>query len=163
MAATVTTGLMAGMFFAFSFSVMPGLARVDDRTFVVAMQHVNDATNESASFGLTFSAALVLLGAAAVVHYRLGLRTATWWILAALALYVIAVGITMAVHVPLNETLDAAGIPSQAELGSVRSDFEDPWNSAHIMRTITGTLALACLSLAGSARNRTHLEGAPSA
>jgi uncharacterized membrane protein len=112
---------------------------------------------------LTFSAALVLLGAAAVVHYRLGLRTATWWILAALALYVIAVGITMAVHVPLNETLDAAGIPSQAELGSVRSDFEDPWNSAHIMRTITGTLALACLSLAGSARNRTHLEGAPSA
>ncbi|MDT7600077.1 MAG: hypothetical protein QOK26_2154, partial [Pseudonocardiales bacterium] len=34
MAATVTTGLMAGMFFAFSFSVMPGMARADDRTFV---------------------------------------------------------------------------------------------------------------------------------
>jgi uncharacterized membrane protein len=80
-AATVTTGLMAGMFFAYSFSVMPGLARVDDRTFVLAMQHINHATLESATFQLTFSIALVLLGAAAVVHYRLGLRTATWWIL----------------------------------------------------------------------------------
>jgi len=155
MAATVTTGLMAGMFFAFSFSVMPGLARVDDRTFVVAMQHINDATNESAIFGLTFSVALVLLGAAAVVHYRLGLRTAAWWILAALALYVVAVGITVAVHIPLNEAIGAAGNPGEDKLASVRSAFENPWNSAHIARTITGTLALACLSLAGSARHRT--------
>jgi hypothetical protein len=37
------------MFFAFSFSVMPRLARVDDRTFVVAMQHANDATNGAAA------------------------------------------------------------------------------------------------------------------
>jgi uncharacterized membrane protein len=149
------------MFFAFSFSVMPGLARVDDRTFVVAMQRINDATNESASFMLTFAIAPVLLGAAAIVHYRLRLRTATWWILGALALYVIAVGITMAVNVPLNETLGAAGNPSPDELASVRSDFEDPWNGAHIVRTITGTLALACLGLAGSARDRIRRAAAP--
>jgi uncharacterized membrane protein len=65
----------------------------------------------------------------------------------------------MAIHVPLNESLNAAGNPSQDELGSVRSNFEDPWNSAHVMRTITGALALACLSLAGSTRGRAHLEG----
>lgn len=163
MAATVTTGLMAGMFFAFSFSVMPGLTRVDDRTFVVAMQQVNAATNESAAFGLTFSVAFVLLGAAAVVHHRLGLRTATWWILAALALYTVAVGITVAVHIPLNEALDGAGHPGQEQLASVRSSFEQPWNSAHIVRTLTGTLALGCLSLAGSARGRGRLAGAPPA
>lgn len=146
MAATVATGWMAGMFFAFSYSVMPGLARVDDRTFVVAMQHINDATNESAIFGLTFSVAAILVGAAAVVHHRLGLRTATWWILAALALYLVAVGITAAVHIPLNEALDAAETPGQA----ARAAFEVPWNSAHLARTISGALALACLSLAGS-------------
>ena len=162
-AAMVTTGLMAGMFFAYSFSVMPGLARVDDRTFVVAMQQVNDATVESVTFQFTFSIALVLLGAAAVVHYRLGFRTATWWILAALSLYVVAFGITMAVHIPLVEALDAAGNPSQEELHSVRTDFEDPWNSAHTTRTITGALALACLGLAGSARARSPWQNQPSA
>ena len=33
-AATVTTGLVAGLLFSYAGSVMPALARVDDRTFV---------------------------------------------------------------------------------------------------------------------------------
>ena len=41
LAATLATGLMAGLYFAFSCAVMPGLARTDDRTFVAAMQWIN--------------------------------------------------------------------------------------------------------------------------
>ena len=37
-AATLTTGLMAGLYYAYAISVMLGLSRTDDRTFVSAMQ-----------------------------------------------------------------------------------------------------------------------------
>ena len=39
----VTAGLSAGLFFAFAYAVMPGLARAGDRTLVTAMQGVNVA------------------------------------------------------------------------------------------------------------------------
>ena len=37
-AATLTTGLMAGVFGIYSNAIMPGLRRTDDRTFVAAFQ-----------------------------------------------------------------------------------------------------------------------------
>ena len=37
-AATITNGLMAGLFAAYSYAVMPGLGRTGDATFVEAMQ-----------------------------------------------------------------------------------------------------------------------------
>ena len=39
----VTTGLMAGVYLAFSIAVMPGLARSEDRTYVEAMRGMNVA------------------------------------------------------------------------------------------------------------------------
>jgi uncharacterized membrane protein len=42
-AATLTTGLMAGLYYAYAYSVMLGLSRTDDRTFVSAMQQINVA------------------------------------------------------------------------------------------------------------------------
>ena len=41
--AVLTVGLMAGVYAAFAFAVMPGLARTADRTFVEAMQRINVA------------------------------------------------------------------------------------------------------------------------
>ncbi len=40
-ATTVTTGLVAGLFYANSISVMLGLKRTDDQTCVNAMQQIN--------------------------------------------------------------------------------------------------------------------------
>ena len=42
-AATVCVGLMAGLFYSFAIAVMLGLRAADDRTFVGAMQRMNDA------------------------------------------------------------------------------------------------------------------------
>src|SRR4051812_41285218 len=53
-AATLTTGLMAGLFYAFDVSVMPGLSRTDDRTFVTAMRSINEAI-ENPLFAVTYS------------------------------------------------------------------------------------------------------------
>ncbi len=40
-AATVGNGLLAGVFFGFSSGVVPGLRRVDDRSFVTVVRAVN--------------------------------------------------------------------------------------------------------------------------
>jgi uncharacterized membrane protein len=42
-AATVTMGLIAGLFYAYACSVMLGLRQTDARTFVYAMQRINVA------------------------------------------------------------------------------------------------------------------------
>jgi uncharacterized membrane protein len=39
--ATITTGLMAGVFAIYANAVMPGLRRSDDRTFVSAFQSID--------------------------------------------------------------------------------------------------------------------------
>jgi hypothetical protein len=43
MAATVSTGLVAGVFALYAHTIMPGLAKTDDRTFVGAFQSIDRA------------------------------------------------------------------------------------------------------------------------
>ncbi|WP_395298023.1 DUF1772 domain-containing protein [Kitasatospora hibisci] len=144
-AATVAMGLMAGLFFAFDVSVMPGLARGDDRTYVTAMQNVNKAI-ENGVFGLVFVAALVVTGGAAFVQYQGGRRGAALWAAAATALYLVALVVTMAVNVPLNNELAGAGDPALIQdLGAVRDRFESTWVTANVVRTLLCTAGLAAL------------------
>src|SRR3954447_15065245 len=63
--AAVVAGLQAGTYFTWATGVMPGLAKVDDRTFVDAVQQMNIAIVNPV-FIATFRGAPVLAGAAAV-------------------------------------------------------------------------------------------------
>lgn len=58
-----------GFFYAFACSVMVGLARTDDRTFVATMQWIN-ATVRNAAFAPAFFGALLVTAAAAVIDVR---------------------------------------------------------------------------------------------
>ncbi|MEV1147627.1 anthrone oxygenase family protein, partial [Micromonospora sp. NPDC049799] len=104
--ATVTTGLMAGLYLGFSVAVMPALARVDDATFVRVMQRINDAI-QNPLFGLVFVGALVAGGAAAWWHLDRG--DVRWWVLAGAVGYAVTVAVTVAANIPLNNRLDRAG------------------------------------------------------
>jgi uncharacterized membrane protein len=145
-AATLTMGLIAGVFFDWTVSIMPALAQSDDRTFVVVMQKTITTMNSSPAFLFSFTGAFVFTGAAAILQHRLGARTAVRWILAALALYVVAIVITMGVHPPLNEALVSAGDPDKiADIAAIRKDVEGPWMNAHMVRTVAVTVALTFL------------------
>jgi uncharacterized membrane protein len=61
--AAVATGLIAGLFYAYSVSVMPDLAGADDHTFVHGMNEINDAI-ENPVFFLSFLGAPALTLAA---------------------------------------------------------------------------------------------------
>ena len=68
-AALLTTGLMAGVYLAFSIAVLPGIARGDDNTFVVAMRGMNAAILNPV-FGLVFGGPLVFGIVAVVISCR---------------------------------------------------------------------------------------------
>jgi uncharacterized membrane protein len=101
-AATVTTGLVSGVFGLYAHTIMPGLRRADDRTFVGAFQS-SDRAIINPWFMSYFFGALILTGLAAALHLGPGSRRALPWIVAAFVLYLVAVVITMAVNVPLND------------------------------------------------------------
>lgn len=155
LAATVLTGLMAGIYFAFSVAVMPGLGQSDDRTFVEAMQRINVAI-QNGWFGLAFGGALVLGLVAAFLHRHGEGRPALAWIIAGVVLYAVSLLITMGLNVPLNNRLAGAGAPGRIhDLAAVRARFESTWVHWNVARTLATTASLACLAwairVAGSA------------
>jgi uncharacterized membrane protein len=142
-AAALATGLLAGFFYAYSVSVMPGLANADDRTLVDGMQQINEAV-ENPVFFMSFLGAPVLTLAAAFLAR--GERAVARWTLAALLLCGVALLVTAAVSVPLNDDLAQAGDPGRiADLAAVREDYEDPWVVWNAVRTVASTAALGCL------------------
>ncbi|MER8105939.1 anthrone oxygenase family protein [Kitasatospora sp. NPDC094016] len=144
--ATIAMGLMAGLFFAFDVSVMPGLAAGDDRTYVTAMQHINSSI-ENGMFGLVFVGAFAATGVAAWLQHKAGRRRAALWAAGATVLYVVALMVTMGVNIPLNNELAAAGDPSQIhDFAGVRAKFEGTWVAANMLRTLLCTAGLAALS-----------------
>jgi uncharacterized membrane protein len=63
-AATVATGLMAGVYFIYAVAIMPGLRRLDDSGFVAAFQ-ATDRAIINPVFLVAFFAPTALCGIAA--------------------------------------------------------------------------------------------------
>jgi uncharacterized membrane protein len=147
-AATLATGLQAGLHYAFAVSVMPGLSRVDDRAFVEAMQQINVAILNPWFF-LSFFGAPVLTIVAAGLHLPPAVRAALPWIAAAIVLNGVGFVLTVGMNVPLNDALAAAGSPDRiADLAQVRASFEAAWVRWNIARAVAFTAALGCLTWA---------------
>jgi uncharacterized membrane protein len=132
-AATMTTGVMAGVFGLYQHTIMRGLAGVDDRTFVAAFTAIDRAIINP-WFMVGFLGALLFTGAAAVLNPA---RTLLPWILIALALYLAVVVITMVVNVPMNDALKAGGD---------RAGFDEArWAAWNLVRTLATTAAFGTL------------------
>jgi uncharacterized membrane protein len=146
--AVLTTGLMAGLFAAFSYAVMPGLALSSDRTLVETMQTINRVILNP-WFMIPFLGSIPLLIAAVVLSVQGHGRPALPWLVAALVLYVVSFLVTVIRHVPLNVLLDQAGDPgSIADLGALRRAYEPGWVTWNIVRAVGHTAAFACAAWA---------------
>jgi uncharacterized membrane protein len=144
--ATLTTGLIAGVFYAYAVSVNLGLAAQPDPLYVAAMQAINERIQNPTFFASFFGAALFLLTALAA-HYRRPRSVRFWLVALACALY-IGGGflLTVFVNVPMNEELArvAAG-GSAGELARARAGYEGPWDFWNGVRTVFSFLAFLAL------------------
>lgn len=147
-AATMTMGLVAGLFYTFAHDIMPGLGRSDDRTFVAGFQAIDQAINNPWHAG-SFLCAPVFTTLAAALHRGPDDRSTLLLMLAALGLYGAMFAITFGIHVPLNNQIQAAGDPADiADLGAVRGRLEPRWVRWNIARAVLTTAAFGCLCCA---------------
>jgi uncharacterized membrane protein len=148
-AATMTMGLMAGVFGLYANAIMPGLGRSNDRTFVGAFQSIDRAI-VNPLFLVIFFGALLLTGLVVVLNLGGDGGKVLPWAVAALVLYLAVVVATLAVNVPLNDAIKAAGDPDAIDdLAGVRRRFDEArWNRWNLVRVLVVTAAFTCLACA---------------
>ena len=139
LAATLTTGLVAGLFYAFSISVMPALHASPAPVLVEVMQRVNRAILNG-WFLLCFVGALMLGLAATVLAAVDGDRGVLVPATIGFLLYAVQIVITRTVNIPLNDALDAAG---STDPGAARTAFEQRWVRWNHVRTWLCTASFA--------------------
>jgi uncharacterized membrane protein len=151
--ATLTTGLVAGVFYAYSVSVDPGLAAQSDASYVATMQEINERIQNPLFFASFIGAVLFLL-AALVVHLP-RLRSSRFLLISLACLLYIGGGflLTAFINVPMNNQLATVDPEAPAlVLSRAREAYEGPWDFWNGVRTIFSTVAF--LSLIGACMRR---------
>ncbi|WP_211978482.1 anthrone oxygenase family protein [Brevibacterium sp. W7.2] len=157
-AATLTNGLLAGLFFAFVCAISPAYRRLDDGEFVRGFRAINSVILRPTFLVVFVGAPLTAVAAAVTGTLRIGVEPgelgiasdpagmALLWIGAAAS--VVSFLITATVSVPLNQGLDRAPILTPADHTAARVTFETRWNRANLARTLTSTLSVLALASA---------------
>lgn len=144
LAAALSTGVVAGVFFAFSTFVMPALARLAASHGVAAMQAINAAALDRWFLGALFGAAALCLALALVGWGEPGARLR----LAGAALYLVgAIGVTIACNVPRNQALQPLAPGGPAAL-ALWGPYLREWTAWNHVRTLASIAASAAFTLA---------------
>ena len=136
----ISCSLVGGFIFTYAIVVMPGLSNLKDKEFIRAFQ-VTDAViqNNQPLFMLTWVGSIVsLLSTILISIVSVGLSEA-WLIVLIVAVYLLGVqGITIAVHIPLNNHLQKVKIEELPDksLTEERVKFETKWNYFNNIRTV---------------------------
>jgi len=145
--------LSAGFFYAYSVSVIGGLAAVEPLAAVRAMQGIN-ANIRTPVFAFAFFGALAFPALAAACAFAAGNRRAAALALAGALVYAVGVfAVTFGVNVPLNDSLAAVG-PSPTNAATVWRDYAAPWLAWNHVRTGAAVLALGLVVAAVVERAR---------
>jgi uncharacterized membrane protein len=141
----IGSGLMAGLFFAFSTSVMPALRRQRPAVGAPVMQEVNRAIQNPVFFLVFLGTALVCL--LLLIGAPLSGRSGTVWIVIGALLYLVgSIGLTMVVNVPMNNRLDSAN-PVTDQGAAIWADYLSRWTAWNHVRAVACTAATAALTV----------------
>ncbi len=137
----LTTGLSAGVLSVFAYAVLPGLNKAGPQVAVPAMQRVNVAIINPL-FMVIFFGGLIFGTISVWAYWDHRLR---WWLLAAVALTAAGIVITLAINVPANDQLEAAGEVSATTAPQTWSDFTAIWVPWNIVRALLTSASFATL------------------
>lgn len=135
--------LMAGVYFAFSTSVMGGLGRQPEPSGIATMQSINEVILNPLFLLLFVGSGLSC--AALAVTALFSDQSYPWVRIAAAVLFVVgSLVLTGAVNVPLNDQL-AAVDPASAHGIEVWRDYLDRWTAWNHVRAATSAVAATAL------------------
>jgi uncharacterized membrane protein len=144
--AVVGSGIVGGVFFAFSTFVMRALDRLQHSRSIAAMQSINRAAPNAWFMLALLGTALVCLVLAvdAAVHWG---RSGSGYRLGASILYLIAVVVTIGYHVPHNNAL-ATLDPNAASAVTEWTRYSSGWTAWNHLRTLTPLAATVLFAVA---------------
>ena len=154
--AILLCSLVGGFIFTYSIVVMPGLSNLNDKDFLKAFQ-VTDAViqNNQPLFMFTWIGSIVAILTTIVASLMtLGLLE-PWLIILVAAAYLLGVqGITVAIHIPLNNHIQKLNIEelNDKTLAYERKNFEAKWNFFNKIRTFVAISASSLLLIVLSLR-----------
>ncbi|MCQ6559564.1 anthrone oxygenase family protein [Paenibacillus mendelii] len=141
------SGLIAGLFFAFSVFMMTALARLPSAQGIAAMQSIN-VTILNPLFGLVFTGtAVACLFLAITSCFRLGEAGTGYLLIGSLSYLIGSFLVTIVFNVPLNDSLAAIDPSAEGSSGQWARYIASwmPWN--HV-RTVATLAALASFFMA---------------
>ena len=136
------SGLMAGMFYVFSFCIMPALARVSPQSGMRVMQEINVTVLVPIFLAVFLGMAALSLAAIIIGGVNLG-RADGWPLVLGGLFYLLGTfGVTMAKNVPRNNSL-AKAVPEGPDGQALWSRYLTEWTFWNHVRSIAAFLALA--------------------
>ncbi|GIP30884.1 MAG: anthrone oxygenase family protein [Paenibacillus sp.] len=140
--AVLGSGLIAGLFFAFSAFVMKGLYRLSPQQGISAMQSINNAVLNRLFFTLFMGTSLVciILVIISILNWQ---DPNAIYIFTGSLLYLLgSLLVTAVCNVPLNDTL-ANVIATDPESFGQWKDYYSKWTAWNHVRTISSLISLA--------------------
>ncbi|WP_160139544.1 DUF1772 domain-containing protein [Chryseobacterium sp. c4a] len=138
----VLTALIAGLFYAYSCSVVLGLGKLSDAEYLKAMQSINKEILNPVFF-MSFMGTAILLPIS--TFFLRGEQSVFIFLLLATLAYLIGVfGVTVVGNVPMNDQLDQFDISGSATeaIKQMRDNFENRWNFLNNIRTVFSVISI---------------------
>ena len=151
---TLLCTLVTGFVFTYAIVVMPGFGKLNDREFIQAFQATDGIIQDNQPlFMLVWVGSIASVVATMVLSVVYLHGNERWVIILFGTLYIIGVqGITILVHLPLNNSLQGVKINEMdlESLQQLRSKFETRWNYFNNIRTgISCAVSVALMFLLG--------------
>jgi len=151
MLSIILCSLVAGLLFAFAVVVMPGIAKLDDKEFLLAFKHMDGIIQDNHPLFILVWAGSILSVIITLIMGIMDLGGGEIYLLGfASALYLFGVQLpTFRFNIPLNNSLQKMDIETLegSDAALSRAGFEIPWNRWNRIRTINSIIAVSILLL----------------
>ena len=148
-AATLGSGMMAGLFCAFSNFVMKALSNIGPAKGIPAMQEINLVIVNPAFLVVFLGTAVACALSLGLGWKQLGVEVRAWLALGGSVYLVGSIVVTIVFNVPLNDRLAAVDAGSQQGL-KIWTEYLSTWvfwNHVRSIATINSTLLLAVAAI----------------
>ena len=131
--------LVSGFIFTYAIVVMPGLSNLNDKNFLRAFQ-VTDAViqNKQPIFMFIWIGSIMSILTTILVSFvSIGLSKAWPIVLIGIVYLLVVQGITITIHIPLNNHIQNIKIEklNEKSIADERKNFEKKWNFFNYIRT----------------------------
>jgi uncharacterized membrane protein len=147
----VFCSLVAGLLFGFAIVVMPGIAKLTDKEYLLAFKHMDGIIQNNQPLFVLVWAGSILSVIATLVLGIMNLNGEQLYLaIVATLLYLIGVQLpTFSFNIPLNNQLQNLDVEEleDNQAKSSRTEFEMPWNRWNRIRTVNAIIAVTLLLL----------------